>query len=294
MTPEKVIIQNEIQVTKTYKKTTTTENDGLKIFLEYIGLFLLVIAAWQWRKEVGFDSFSFISKQPEVNPTDPENRSNDDGDAPPDKTPPLSPDTKSTIALEEFEVFKKNEKLRMILELMRENPNSITNASIIANKIGVSRDTAELYLFELLKEKLVRKDAYPGSRNSVYSLTNSLDNLAIDHFIRNTLKPEEIYGDYRFVRLKSRFEIDALIKTSKANYIIETKFLRKISTDILIKGIQHLLKIEEEINLEPVFLVLLIVGSFDSIKEIQLEKLKLKENLKIYLIDKDKIASHES
>jgi len=179
----------------------------------------------------------------------------------------------------------------MILELMRENPNSITNPSIIANKIGVSKNKAESYLFELMEKKLVRKDTYPGSKSSVYSLTNSLDNLAIDHFIVNYLNSEEIFGDYRFVRLKSRYEIDALIKSSKTNYIIETKFLKKISTDILNKGLQQLLRLEEEINLEPIFLVLLIVGSLDLIKEIQLENFNIKENLKIYLIDKDKIAS---
>jgi hypothetical protein len=289
--PEKVIIQNEFQVTNTYKNITTIEDDGLKKFLEYIGLFLLVIAAWQWRKEVGFDSFGFISKQPDVNPTNPNDRANDEGDAPPDKTPPISSVSDSKEDVVEFKEFQRNDKLNMILGLMRENPNSITNASIIANKIGVSRNTAEMYLFELMKERLVRKDTYPGSRSSVYSLTNSLDNLAVDHFIKNNLESEEIYSDYRFVRLKSKYEIDALIKTSKTNYIIETKFLRKISTEILNKGIQQLLILEEEINLEPVSLVLLIVGSIDSIKEIQLEKLSIKENLKIYLIDKDKITA---
>ena len=288
---EKVVIQKELQVSKTFKKTTTTEDDGLKKFLEYIGLFLLVVAAWQWRKEIGFDSFGFISKQPDVNPTDPSDRDNDEGDTPPERTPPIAPESVTEPGIDEFNEFKQNEKLSAILDLMRENPNSITNVTILSNRLGLSRVTTERYLFELMKRKIVRKDTYPGSRNSVFSLNNSLDNLAVDYFIQNNLKSEEIFGDYRFVRLKSRYEIDALIKTSKTNYIIETKFLRQISTSILNKGIQQLLRIEEEINLEPVKLILLIVGSLESIQKVELEKLDIKENLKVYLIDKEKITT---
>jgi len=288
---EKVVIQKEVQVSKTFKKTTTTEDDGLKNFLEYIGLFLLVIAAWQWKKEIGFDSFGFISKQPDVNPTDPSDRDNDEGDTPPERTPIVAPSLAIESEDDEFKEFKRNENLSAILELMRKNPNSLTNVTILSNKLGLSRTTIERYLFELMKKKLVRKDTYPGSRNSVFSLNNSLDNLAIDYFIQNNLKLEEVLGDYRFVRLKSRYEIDALIKTSKTNYVVETKFLRKISISVLNKGIQQLLRIEEEINLEPISLVLLIVGSLDSIHKVDLERLSIKDNLKIYLIDKNKITT---
>ena len=288
---EKVITQKEIQVSETFKKTTTKEDEGLKKFLEYIGLFLLVIAVWQWRKEIGFDSFGFISKQPDFIPTDPSDRDNEEGDTPQERTPLIKPDNLTESVVDEFEEFTRNEKLSAIIELMRENPNSITNANILSNKLGLPRRTIERYLFELMKRKFVRRDTYPGSRNSVYSLHNSLDNLAVDYFIKNNLKSEEIIGDYRFVKLKSKYEIDALIKTSKTNYVIETKFLSQISTDILNRGIKQLLRIEEEINLEPVSLVLLIVGSLDLIQEIDLDKLSVKENLKIYLIDKDKITT---
>lgn len=288
---EKVIIQKEIQVSKTFKKTTTTEDEGLKKFLEYIGLFLLVIAVWQWRKEIGFDSFGFISKQPDFIPTDPSDRENDEGDTPQEKTPSIEPDNLTESLVDEFEEFTRNEKLSAIIEFMRENPNSISNVSILSNKLGLPRRTIERYLFELMKKKLVRRDTYPGSRNSVYSLNNSLDNLAVDYFIKNNLKSEEIYGDYRFVKLKSKYEIDALIKTSRTNYVIETKFLNQTSTNILNRGIKQLLRIEEEINLEPVSLVLLIVGSLNSMQEIDLEKLSVKDNLKIYLIDKNEITT---
>lgn len=290
-TQKKEIIQKELQVTKKFKRTTIQEDDGLKKYLEYVGLFLLLLAAWQWRNEIGFDSLGGMSKQPDVKSTDPDGRNNSEGDAPSDRTPPVVPETDTTNGDDEFEMFQLNEKLTSILELMRQNPNSITNDSIIANKLGITRQKAQRYLFLLMKNKLVRKDTYPGSRTSVYSLNNSLDNLAVDYFISNNLQSEEVYGDYRFVRLKSRYEIDALIKTSKTNYIVETKFLQQVSMSILNKGIQQLLHLEEEINLEPISLILLVVGSKESISRIDLKKLNIKENLKIYLIDKDEITT---
>ncbi len=288
---KKEIVQKEIQVSEKLKRTTIQEDDGLKKYLEYVGLFLLLLAAWQWRNEIGFDSLGGMSKQPDVKSTDPDCRNNSEGDAPSDRTPPVTPSTDFTNGDDEFERFQLNEKLTSILELMSQNPNSITNASIIANKLGITRQTAERYLFLLMKNKLIRKDTYPGSRTSVYSLNNSLDNLAVDYFISNYLQSEEVYADYRFVRLKSRYEIDALIKTSKTNYIVETKFLRQVSMSILNKGIQQLLHLEEEMNLEPISLILLVVGSEESISSIDLEKLSIKENLKIHLIDKDKITT---
>lgn len=90
-----------------------------------------------------------MSKQPDVNPTNPDDRDNDEGGTPLEHTPLIVPDKDSNNNIDEFNEFKKSEKMRMILELMRENPNSITNASIISNKIGISNITAERYLFEL-------------------------------------------------------------------------------------------------------------------------------------------------
>jgi len=290
---KKEIVQKETQVTQSYKRTTIKEDDGFKKFLEYIGLFLLVVAAWQWRKEIGFDSFGFISKQPEVKPTNPEDRVNDEGDIPPEPTPPdiLPPILKFEQSTSgKFESFKFNENLKKILNIMNKTPNSITNTTIISNKLGVTRHTAEKYLYELLKKKLIRKDTYPGSRGSIYSLSNSLDNRSIDYFINKTLSKREIISDYRYVRLKNKYEIDAIIKTSKSNYLIELKYISKYNRNIINRGIYQLLKIEEEIDIEPLSLVLLIVTNKEEIDKINIKEFEIKSNLRIILIDKNEIT----
>lgn len=284
------IKQKETQVSKTFKLTTITEDDGLKNYLEYIGLFLLVLAAWQWKKELSFDSIGFLSKQPEINNKDPKIEPTNAEDIPP--PPPITTTTKPHLnnGLEDFKDFINNETLDRILLLMRENPNSITNTAIIANRLGLSQKDVEKFLFELMREKLIRKDIYPGSKSSVYSLTNSFDNLAIDYFIHNNIKSEEIFGDYRYVRIKNKYEVDAIIKTNKTNYLIETKFLKEYNLGAVNRGIKLLLKIEEEINLLPTTLTLIIVGTVDKLDLIEIDNFLVKDNLIIVKIDIEKIA----
>jgi hypothetical protein len=288
----KEIKQKEMQISNTFKLTTIIEDDGLKNFFEYIGLFLMVIAAWQWRKELSFDSLGFLSKQPEINSTNPKNKVYNPEDIPP---PPEITTTTTTTeepfdkGSEDFKNFINTEILDRILFLVRENPNSITNTTIIANKLNLKQTDVEKYFFELMREKLIRKDTYPGSKSAVYSLTNSFDNLAIDYFVKNKLISEEIFGDYRYVRIKNKYEIDALIKTNKTNYLIETKFLKEYNLSAVSRGIQQLLKIEEEIDLLPTSLILIIVGTQDNLDLIKSEEFLVKGNLMIVKIDIEKI-----
>jgi DNA-binding Lrp family transcriptional regulator len=297
--PKKTINQREHQITGKHKTVKITENEGLKNFLEYIGLFLLVITAWQWRKELGFDSFGFISKQPEISGTNPDDRDSDAGDIPPSQpstpTLPLLDDIKSTKEDKDYLNFQLHEKLKEIISILENNPNSITNANIISNKIGVSIPTAERYLFELLKRNIIRKDTFPGSRSSIYSLASSFDNRAIDYFINERIaKDENVIGDYRYVRLKSKYEIDAIVKTDLTNYVIELKYYKSISINVLSRGVEQLIKIEEHLDLQPINLVLIIVVPRQSIKQIEQHSFAGKRNLKIQLIEEEKITTPKS
>jgi hypothetical protein len=265
--------------------------EGLKKFFEYIGLFFLLIAGWQLRKIFDFDSLGGISKHPEISPTNPANRKFGEGDTPPESA--IIPLDKIVYKIN-FEKTHKNihqERAIEILELMRENPNSIITLPIISSKLSMPRQTAERYLFELMKKKLVRKDTYPGSRGSIYSLSASLDNLVIDYFIKTHLKSEEVIINYRYIKLKDRHEIDALIKTTKTNYVVEIKYVSETSAYIISKGLEQLLIVEEEINIEPVSLVLLLVGSVDSLERIEVENFQFKDNLEVVLIKENEISN---
>ena len=303
---DKEILQKEVQISSTFKKTTTVEDEGLKNFFEYIGLFFLVLAAWQWRELLKFDTLGFMSSKSSLGPTDPDKKVGSNDNIPP-ATPPtttttttstttttttLSPDQIKTKEKQEFEDYKLNENLNRILLLMSENPNAITNATIIANKLGFSMKNTELYLFKLLQKKLIRKDTYPGSKSSVYSLSNSYDNLVIDNFIGTLLNSDKVVGDYRYVRLRNRYEIDALIKTTKTNYIVETKYLRDDSSISINRGIQQLLKIEEELDLVPLTLALVLVGDKEILDKIETKDYLIKENLLIVKIEIEKITMH--
>lgn len=73
----------------------------------------MVFAAWQWRKELGFDSFGFISKQPEITGTNPDDRVNDEGDTPPDApTPPIT-NYQPTAGNDEYTNFQLTEKIKI-------------------------------------------------------------------------------------------------------------------------------------------------------------------------------------
>ena len=263
--------------------------------MEYIGLFLLVITAWQWRKELGFDSFGFISKQPEITGTDPDDRDNDEGDIPPDQpTSPTAPieDYSKPTSDEEYINFQFTERLREVISIFDNNPNAITNVSIISNKLGVTRQTAQRYLFELLKRNIIRKDTFPGSRSSVYSLVSSLDNKAVDYFINELIpKDEKVISDYRYVRLKSRYEIDAIVKTDRINYVIELKYSKSGTNRMINRGVEQLMKIEEYLEMEPTELVLLIVTPKENIKLMQQHSFEGKRNLKTYIIEEEKITT---
>lgn len=293
--PQKTINQKEYQVTSKHKTIKITEDDGLKNLLEYIGLFLLVITAWQWRRELGFDSFGFISKQPEITGTDPDDRDNDEGDIPPNQ--PNSP-TAPTVEYftptsdEEYKNIQFTDKLREVISIFENNPNSISNVSIISQKIGVARPTAQRYLFELLKRNIIRKDTFPGSRSSVYSLVSSIDNRAVDYFINEFIpKDEKVISDYRYVRLKSQYEIDAIVKTDLTNYVIELKYGKSGKTLMINRGVEQLMKIEEYLEMEPIDLILLLVTPKDNIKSIEQYSFEGKRNLKTYIIEEEKITT---
>ena len=291
--PVKSIRQNEIQVSKNLKQNFITEKEGLKNYLEYIGLFLLVIAAWQWRKELEFDAIGIISKSPDVQPTDPNNRKTDDGDAPPPQpiNPPIIPGGINVDVGTDVKSFIHQDKLNQVLLLMNNNPYSIINAQIISNKLGISLSKTQDLLYELMMKGLIRRDTYPGNKSSIYSLANSLDNLAINYFINKKLSNKDVVGDYRYVRINNQIEIDAIIKTSKTNYIVELKFIRQDYISVIKRGIQQLLKVEEIINLEPINLVLIIVAKKEILQILEQQEYALKQNMILVPIDIENITT---
>lgn len=241
------------------EKTVTIEDDGTKLFFNCIGLFLLIMAIWIWRKELKINQFGFIGGN-DIEPTDPETFPK----KPTPDTPPTTKtggDVKQIDKTTDFESYKAQELKNNIIAYFKERPYGLTNATILSAKFGVTRYTVERVLFELMKENIIRRDTYPGSGKANFSYSASIENRAINDFIKH-LKTE-ILSDNRFVRISQRYEADAIIQTSLMNYVIEVKRMDNISIKRIDDAIKQLMTIEEHVKLSPLKLVLVIASNGD-------------------------------
>jgi hypothetical protein len=262
------------------EKTITIEDDGTKLFFNYIGLFLLIMAIWIWKKELKINQFGFIGGN-DIEPTDPES-------FPKQPTADLQTTNKtegSEKGLDKstnFETFKAQELKNKVVAYFKENPNGLTNANILATKFGYSTETIKRVLFELMKENIVRRDTYPGSMKANFSYSTSIENRAIDDFAKH-LKTE-ILSDNRFIRVSQQYEVDAIIKTYLMNYVIEVKNMDSFLTKRIDEAVKQLMTIEEHIKLEPLKLVLIIATKKKP--EMQfIEEYQNIENLSIYIFE---------
>lgn len=262
------------------EKTVTIEDDGTKLFFNYIGLFLLIMTIWIWRKELKINQFGFIGGN-DIAPTDPET-------FPKERTPDTPSTTKKVLddkgvdKTTNFEALKAHELKNNVITYFKERPDGLTNATILAVKFGVSAQTMQRVLFELMKENIVRRDTYPGSGKANFSYSASTENRAIDDFIKH-LKTE-ILIDNRYVRVSQRYEADAIVQTSVMNYVIQVKRMDNLVTKRIDEAIKQLMAIEEHIKLSPLKLVLIIAKNKEPDNEL-LDAYQGFENLIIYFYD---------
>jgi hypothetical protein len=262
-----------------HEKTVTIEDDGTKLFFNYIGVFLLIMAVWIWKKELKINQFGFIGGN-DIEPTDPEDFPKEPI---PDTQNPIKEDSTEYNAdkTTDFESHKRQDLKNQIIAYFKERPYGLTNATILSAKFGLSKLTTELILFELMKENIVRRDTYPGSGKANYSFSASLENRAIDDFVKH-LKTEML-SDNRFVRIDQRYEADAIIQTSLMNYVIEVKKMDTISTKRIDSAIKQLMAIEEHVKFSPLKLVL-IISTKDPNKDL-LDEYQGIENLMIHFFE---------
>jgi len=88
--------------------------------------------------------------------------------------------------------------------------------------------------------------------------------------------------------LKSIYEIDAIVKTDRTNYVIELKYSKTGTTRIINRGVEQLMNIEEYLEMEPIDLILLIVTPKENIQSMEQYSFEGKRNLKTYIIEEEK------
>lgn len=165
--------------------------------------------------------------------------------------------------------YRKEEIRGVLIELLSER-GTITQLSSIALKTGLSKNTLENCLIDLAQEKIIRIDRPKGSLRRTFSLVDSDENLIVDAFIKTL--GDTVIDDHRYIR-KNMFEIDAIIKTTNENFVIEVKNTNQLSPNSIVSIIERIDKSRKALNVPENAKNVLLIGVNSS-------TIKLKDSLK--------------
>jgi len=201
------------------KSISSTHDYGAKFF-EWVGLLFLALSVWIWRRELKLTGFGPLAGEPLTQQTPNDFRaSENDSDV---EETIIVQDISSVSKQREQEEFEARKQA--VLELLKKR--HAINVLLVANELRVSSHTAKDLLFILVKEGKVRCDGFP--RKALYTLASSTENLAIDH-IRDLIESKsKIDQERRFVRVKQRFEVDAVFEARHTKFLVEVKFVKSI------------------------------------------------------------------
>lgn len=220
------------KVTRTVKNdqanvTIVTIHNGCKKFCEWIGIFLLALAVWVWRKELGVTSVGLISGPSVAQQQSPKDL-NRDGKM----KFLIGKFREKRIRPEEIDITKKKNFKNKILKIIKMNKSADEN--YVASNLSITHAYAKGLLMSLVQEGKLRCDSI-GDR-TLYTLPNMLENIAIDKIIKK-IKSEgkSLIGRGRFIKLFSKYSIDAYLEWKmngkKYDSIVEIKHM-KISPDM--------------------------------------------------------------
>lgn len=183
---------------------------------------------------------------------------------------PKSPSTE--VIKNSIEDYRKEEIRKLLIEILTDN-GTITHFMPIEHKTGLSKVIIENNLIALSQENVVRIDRKQGSLRRTFSLANSTENLIIDAFMKTL--GDTVTDEERYLR-KNNYEIDAIIKTTVGEYVIEVKNAKYLNPDRIRSTISRVNSARREFHIsENAKNVLLIgvdystEGLNDSLKEIE-------------------------
>lgn len=208
-----------IAVKVSAEKTITTTHDNGSKFFEWLGLLFLALSVWIWRRELkltGFGPFSGESLKQQT----PEDFRKDGLEG----ALPSGVFRDVTEALSQMKEEEHEARKQRILDLLK--THHAVNINMVANELGVTAQTARAILFILVKEGKVRCDGYP--RSSLYTLSSSPENLALDHIRSLIIAEHVVESERRYVRIKRIYEIDGVFEAGDSIYLAEIKFVRQV------------------------------------------------------------------
>ena len=122
----------------------------------------------------------------------------------------------------------------------------------------------------MIKEGKIRCDGFP--KCSLYTLTSSIENRALDKVKTLLLSSYQIITERRYVRIKHKYDIDAIFETDKHIFLAEAKFLKnRLDPSLLEKWLLQLLVVSKELNKNNIVIYLIVV-SFNSSIVTELQK----------------------
>jgi len=188
------------------------ETKGFSKMLDIVGLGALLLSIWIWRKELGIGTIGPLSGEPAVTQQQPSAVvSSSSGKA---AAPMKKEDAYAQMSEHELELRK--DYIAQLFDQYR-----TLNATIIANKLRITRDAAKLLLFMMQKEGIIRADGFPKS--TIYSKADSIENITIDLVRQEIEQSHTVLQERRYVRISHRYEIDALFQCEDIGFIVEVK-----------------------------------------------------------------------
>ncbi len=203
---------DKFQIDPTHSIEVTNDNAGK--FYEWVGLTFLAFAVWIWRDKLGVTSVGPFSG-PSIEQKSPAEIAASAADIINNTNPPA---TTTLVQTRVDEDRHKKSKEYIIQQLHKQHAVSERD---IAFKLGITMPNARSLLYELIKEGILREDGFP--KHSVYTLTSSVENLAIDRIRDNLRQRIDIVSERRFVRIGHTYEADAMFECESSLFIVEVK-----------------------------------------------------------------------
>lgn len=225
----------------------TRELNNESKYFEWIGIALIALAIWIWRKELNLTGIGPLSGPP-IEQKDASEISSQYHEE-------HSPQEQLSTAQSKLKKDRFKKQKELILEMVQES--FALNIYSVSQKLGITQHTAEAILFLLSKEGKLRQDGFP---RPVYTLASGLDNLVLDHIHNEIKKKHEVISERRYVRIKNKYEADAIIKCVNEIFIVELKYIRStLKVDNVKRTIDQLLAISKEYTSKNIILMLIYI-----------------------------------
>lgn len=217
--------------------------------LEWLAIGAAAFAIWPWRRELGIARLGPLGGLEAITQQkggEPAKQAEDSG-------PP--PQLDLNVVKSEMASDETKQMLEHIMQMFQKS-HSI-NCSQVARELKISMNTAKTYLYILTKAGQLRADGFP--RHTIYTPAHSIENQLLNAAAQQLSNTHGVLSERRYVRVKRKYEVDALLESADTTFVVEAKVLR--NPDIVARldlWVLQLLTVAKELPSEKVVCVLAV------------------------------------